>query len=183
MERCFSLASLREEGQDLPRCSPICSAALLSWSTSAQAVVSVTVLRLYESRLYHSQCGTRTHLRTTPAPCRSTSVQNKNSSSDQNFICQGKRSGWNICVVSIPQRRKSIKWESFPLRGAWFASNPTFWFACSLLSQNTGKILFRVPWRAEDSLLKTSYHMFRRKRKVLMERVPQAHKNVVINKD
>lgn len=60
VESCFSLTSLTEEGQDLPQCFPICSAAWMSWSTSAQAVVSVTILQLYESCLYHSRYGART---------------------------------------------------------------------------------------------------------------------------
>lgn len=99
------------------------------------------------------------------------------------FIWQGKYSWWNICVVAILQRRKSIMWQSFPLRGVWCASNPVFWFTCSLLSWNMGKIRFRIPWRAEDHLLKPSYHTSRRKTKVLVQRIPQARKNIAFNRD
>ena len=153
----------------------LCSIAELE-RMSAWAVASVTVLQLHESRLYRSQTSELPLISTEAHPCRRRATAVTRIS----FICQGERSWWNIYVVPILQRRKSIKWEFFPLRGVCFASSPAFWFACSLLSWNTGKILLRS---AEDNLLKPSYHMFRRKRKVLMEHVPQAHKNVVINKD
>lgn len=99
------------------------------------------------------------------------------------FIWQGKYSWWYICVATILQRRQSIKWQSSPLRGVWCASSPVFSFTCSLLSWNIAKILFRIPWHAEDNNLKLSYYMSRRKRKVLVEHVPQAHKNIAFNKD
>lgn len=70
----------------MPRCSPICSATLVSWSTDAQAVVSDSVLCMYESCLGCSECGAWTDLQTPLAVCRSTPMRNKKHSGDQNFL-------------------------------------------------------------------------------------------------
>lgn len=139
VESCFSLMSLREEGQDLPQCSFICSAALLSWTTSALAVVATIVLEIYKRRSFCSQCQSWTDRR----PDHNPDIHLRRISTVAviriSFICQGKHSWWNICVVAILQRRKCINWEYFPLIGIWFTAKPTFWFACSLLSWNMGK--------------------------------------------